>query len=310
VSPQHLTTAEVRDILALAQRHHVTVVPEIDMPGHMTAALAKHPELQLVDVFGQRSPGRLDVTNPAALKFAKDLIDEYTALFGGPYWHGGADEYMTPAEYPLYPRLAARARARFGPSANAKDAVHAFVNDVDAIVRGHDRTLRIWGDDLGGGSAVTVNADAITEWWTDVSPLSGGFTPTPQSLLAAGHRIMNGGWFPTYYVNGPLGAAPLRPDMKTAYESWDPHEFFGPLVLNATLRTPPQRVPPAEPRNLGAKLHVWNDDPTYETDQQTADGIRPRLQVIAQKTWGTPGPAPDYAGFQRIAAAVGTPPGP
>jgi hexosaminidase len=305
VSTQHYTSADLREILALARRHHVTVVPEIDMPGHMQAALAPHPEYQLTDVFGRRAAGRLDVTNPAAVRFAHDLIEEYLKLFDGPYWHGGGDELMTPVEYPLYPQLQAAAQAKYGASANGKDAVHGFANDVDDLVRARGRALRMWHDDLGGGSAVAVHPDVVTEWWIDVSPLSAGVTPSPQSLLDQGHRIMNGGWFPTYYVNGPLGAKPLRPDMKTAYEAWAPNEFSGPLVFNETLRQPPQRVAAGEPRNLGAKLHVWNDDPTYETEQQTADGIRPRLQVIAQKTWGSAPLAADYASFQKVAAAIG-----
>jgi hexosaminidase len=51
---------------------------------------------------------------------------------------------------------------------------------------------------------------------------------------------------------------------------------------------------------LGSELHVWNDDPTAETVEQTARGIAPRLRVIAQKTWGSAPPAPTYSGFERI----------
>jgi len=299
---------DVHALVALAARDHVTVVPEIDMPGHMQAALAAHPDFQLTDVFGRRAPNRLDVTNPRAVRFAHDLVEEYLALFGGPYWHAGGDEVMTPPEYALYPQLAAAAQARYGPAANGKDAIHGFENDLDDLVRARGRTMRMWHDDLGGGSAVRIHPDVVVEWWTDVSPLSGGVTPTPQSLLDDGHRIMNGGWFPTYYVNGPLGAAPLRPDMRTAYESWTPDEFYGPLVLDQTLQTPPQRVAPDAAGNLGAKLHVWNDDPNYETDAQTAAGIRPRLRVIAQKTWGSAPVAGGYDRFLRIGEAIGTGP--
>jgi hexosaminidase len=299
VSPEHLTKAELRRIVRVAERRHITVVPEIDMPGHMTAALAPHPELQLRNAFGEPAPDRLDVTNPAALRFARELVEEYLPLFPGPYWHGGADEYMAAAEYPLYPRLAEYARGRYGPQANAKDAVHGFVNWLDDLVRSHGKTLRIWHDDLGGGSAVRVHSQPVVEWWTNVSPLSDLAPPTPQELIDGGHRVMNAGWFPTYYVNHPVLGA-LRPDMQTAYESWEPHEFYGPFVLNEGVRHPPERVAPGEPRNLGSKLHVWNDDPGYETDEETAAGIRPRLRVLAQKTWGSPPLTGSYAEFERL----------
>ena len=292
VSREHLTKEDVGRIVALARRLHVTVVPEIDMPGHMQAALVPHPELQLTDATGRRSPDRLDVTKPEALRFARDLIEEYLPLFPGPYWHTGADEYMHSVDYPLHPQLEAHARARYGQGANAKDAVHGFVNEIDRIVRAHGRTLRLWHDDLGGGSAVIVEPDTVVEWWTDISPLSDLSPPTPQELLAAGHRVMNAGWFPTYYVVGPLGA--VRPDMRTAYESWEVHEFTGPL------QTPPHTVAPDEPRNLGSKLHVWNDDPEGQTEDEIAAGSGPRLRVIAQKTWGTALPAASYDDFRKL----------
>lgn len=299
VSPEHLTKDELRRIVRLAARRHITVVPEIDMPGHMEAALRAHPELQLTDATGRRAPDRLDVTSAAARRFARDLIEEYLPLFPGPYWHGGADEYMPAAEYPLFPVLEEHARREYGPQANARDAIHGFVNWVDDLVRRHGRTLRVWNDDLGGGSAVRLHPQVVVEWWTNVSPLSDLSPPEPAELLAAGHRIMNAGWFPTYYVNHP-GFARARPDMRTAYETWEPHEFYGPFVLNEAAAWPPDLVEPDEPRNLGSKLHVWNDDPGYETDAQTAEGIRPRLRVLAQKTWGSTLLVPDYAEFERL----------
>src|SRR2546423_6594639 len=52
VSADHMTKQQVRDLLALAARYHVTVVPEIDMPGHMDAILAAHPDLRLTSQSG------------------------------------------------------------------------------------------------------------------------------------------------------------------------------------------------------------------------------------------------------------------
>jgi hexosaminidase len=308
VSSRHLTKREVRELVALATRYHVTVVPEIDMPGHMEAALARHPELQLKNLAGLRSPANLDYTLPEARAFAHELIEEYLPLFPGPYWHMGADEYLitvpgfqTPVDYALYPQLEAYARREYGPEATAKDGILGFVNSTSALVRARGKTLRIWHDGLEGGRAVTVDPSIAVDWWIDTAG------PTPHELLAAGHRIMNAGWFPTYYVEGPLGA--VRPDMRTAYESWEVNRFYGPFVLNEGLQNPPDVVAPDEPRNLGSKLHVWNDVPDAETEEQIATGIAPRLRVIAQKTWGSPLLTPSYAEFEDIARATGHAPG-
>jgi hexosaminidase len=258
VSDPHLTKRQVRDILEFARRRHIRVIPELDMPGHMRAALAEHPELQV-----EGRPDELDFTKPAARRFARDLILEYLDLFPGPYWHAGADEYTGPGDFV------------------------GFVNWIDELVRARGRTLRIWHDGLDGGR---LRRDVVVEWWADHAG------PSPRELLARGHRVLNAGWWPTYYVVSPLGR--VRPSMRVAYEDWRVNAFGG-LAINApTPANPPQVV---RGRGvLGAELHVWNDDPDGETDAQTARGIAPRLRVIAQKTWDTPLPARTYDGFQRI----------
>lgn len=188
VSEQHLTKDEVRGIIEFANRYHVIVVPEIDMPGHMGAALAPHPELQLRNALGQPAQDKLDVTNPAALRFAHEILDELIALFPGPYWHAGADEYMPLAEYPLYPSLREYAQAKYGPVSDPKDAVLDFINWVDQVVRTHGKTLRVWNDELGGGRAARPNPSIIVEWWTNFSPLSDPAPPGPRKLRCQERR--------------------------------------------------------------------------------------------------------------------------
>ena len=127
-----LSKDDVRALIAEATRRHMTIVPELDMPGHMTAALAQHPELQLTNAAGQKQPDKLDVTLPAARKFAADLVGEYMGLFPAPWWHMGADEYLgafsTEADYNQYPQLAAYAQAKYGP--NAKQRHNASIQPI------------------------------------------------------------------------------------------------------------------------------------------------------------------------------------
>jgi hypothetical protein len=68
-------------------------------------------------------------------------------------------------------------------------------------------------------------------------------------------------------------------------------------------------VSPDEPRNLGSKLHVWNDDPEEATESEIAEAIAPRLKVIAQKTWSSPPPAPSYEEFESLGTRLGRAPG-
>ena len=254
----YLTKRQVRDIVAYARARHVRVIGELDMPGHMQAALAAHPELQVAG-----RPDELDFTKPAARRFARDLILEYLQLFPGRYWHAGADEFAGPGDF------------------------IGFVNWIDRLVRARGRTLRVWHDGLSG---TRLRRDVVVEWWAEHAG------PSPSRLLAQGHRVLNAGWWPTYYDVGPLGQ--VRPSMKVAYDTWQVNLFGGLAINTPTPASPLQRVPAR--RVLGSELHVWNDDPAAETVEQTARGIAPRLRVLAQKTWDTPPPAPTYAGFERI----------
>ncbi|MFJ4680362.1 family 20 glycosylhydrolase [Kitasatospora sp. NPDC088783] len=280
VSADHYSKQDIADLVALGQKYHVTIVPEIDTPGHMNTILAAHPELKLRSSSGATSAEFVDLSLPGTYALVKDLINEYLPLFPGPYWHIGADEYVT--DYGQYPQLLAYARATYGAGATAKDAYYGFVNWSDALVRAGGKTTRMWNDGIkSGDGTVSPNADILVEYWYD-------YGLTPQQLAAAGHTVANESWTPTYYV---LGGA--KPDTTWMYETWTPDLFQGGNTLDDPTRNP------------GSLLHVWCDNPTAETEEQIAAGIAYPLRTLAQQTWGSPKPAADYAAFTPIATAVG-----
>ena len=305
-SPGALSRAAVRRILAVAARYHVTVVPEIDMPAHVGALLAAHPDLEL-KAAGALSPPqtpasrKLDISNPAALAMVKQLLDEYLPLFGGPYWDVGGDEYLTPQEEPAYPQLQAYAQQHYGPNATVKDAILGFFNWVDGIVRSHHKTLWAWHDELGGGTAVSAAPDIQAGWWVDFSPLSEPRPPTPQQLLDAGHEILNQGWFPTYYTED-LGPIQGKPSMAKAYEAWEVNQFCSPTENDQFLE-PCYVISAGERRNLGSTINAWDNHEL--TLDELRSGLQAPLMVLAQKTWQSPELTGSYAQFQRIMAQVG-----
>lgn len=307
VSPRALTTTQVRRILAVASRYHVTVVPEIDMPGHVGALLAKHPGLELKAATTgsppQQSPEarKLDITNPAALRMVRQLLYEYLPLFPGRYWDVGGDEYLSPEDEPLYPQLEAYARAHYGANATTQDAILGFFNWVDGIVRAHGKRLWAWHDELGDGNAVSANPDIQASWWVQFSPLSEPNPPTPARLLATGHAVLNDGWFPTYYTED-LGPIQGKPSMRKAYEQWSVNRFCGPTE-NGQFLSPCYVISPKERRNLGSTINAWNDHEL--TLAQLRAGLTAPLMVLAQKTWDSPELTASYARFQRVMKAVG-----
>ncbi len=112
---------------------------------------------------------------------------------------------------------------------------------------------------------------------------------------------MNTGWWPLYYVTGgPLQGH--RAPVEHMYENWTADEFNGEFSPRFLTPEAPSEHTIDGPRQRGASLAVWNDDPAAPgaTEQAVADGIRPRLRVLAQKTWGTTQLTDSYAEFAEL----------
>jgi hexosaminidase len=231
----------------------------------------------------------------------RQLLDEYLPLFPGPYWDVGGDEYLSPGDEPLYPQLAAYAKRHYGPGATTQDAILGFFNWVDGIVRAHGKSLWAWHDELGDGTAVRPRADIQASWWVQFSPLSEPNPPTPAQLLATGHRILNDGWFPTYYTED-LGPIQGKPSMRKAYEQWSVNRYCGP-THDGRFLSPCYVVSASERRNLGSTINAWDDHEL--TLAQLRSGLAAPLMVIAQKTWDSPELTRSYRAFRRIMRAVG-----
>ena len=287
VSPQHYTKAEIRALIELARKYHITVVPEIDMPGHMDTILAAHPELCLTSATGKQRPGDIDLSKEASYALMKDLLEEYIPLFPGPYWHIGADEYLMHDDYASYPQLLDYAQKHYGPEAIAKDTYLGFVNWANEIVKAHGKITRAWNDGLYGGQAVTVANDIVYEHWY-------GHGLTPQEIVDLGLYIMNGNASYLYYVLGhDWHTKPER-----IYEIFETHIFHDKAPID-----------PLHQKHLGAKLHVWCDIPDAETEQQVASGIDSSLRALAQKNWGSDKLVTDYDNFEPIISLIGRAPG-
>ncbi|MFC9424590.1 family 20 glycosylhydrolase [Streptomyces sp. NPDC056987] len=280
----YYTKDEIRRLVALGDRYHITIVPEINSPGHMDPWIERRPDLQLTDSDGAAQPSRLDVTSPAAFSYYTSLMDEYAEVFTAPVWHMGADEYMLGSDFAKYPHILEYARRQYGPTATPQDAFIDFVNRVQDYAADRGKRLRIWNDGLTGDHTVPVAAGTTVEHWLNVRT-------KPSELLAQGYPLMNAS-YSLYLIRGGF-------HMNTAslYEQgWDPRSFEGEKVASTAGIT-------------GAKISLWPDNGRGETENEVAAGMFLPLRYIAQTTWGVPRPDPSYAEFTARANALGYAPG-
>lgn len=289
VSTPHLTKAQVRSITALAARLHITVVPEIDSPGHLGAVLRVHPELQLRDVQGRAVKGAVDISNPAAAAFVDELLREYLPLFPGGVWHLGADEYQALVvrdPEASFPQLATAARQRYGATARVQDLATGWLDDRADTVRPSGKALHAWNDGFFAGGVARAAADLQVEYWTGKEI---GARP-PLDYLSAGRKVVNLNDEYLYYVLGEPNQF-TYPTGRRIYEQWTP------LVLRGTTPVPARYAG----QILGARLAVWCDLSGAQTQAQVAEGIRLPLAALSQKVWDSRTPQLAWPAFNTLA---------
>ncbi|MCA6093020.1 family 20 glycosylhydrolase [Streptomyces sp. SCA3-4] len=294
VSPQHLTKAELRRITDLATALHITVVPEIDSPGHLGAVMNAHPSLQLRDASGTVARGAVDVANPESARILDDLIREFAPLFPGPWFHLGSDEYralMAKDPQTSYPRLAEAARRKYGPKARVQDLATGWLNDRAAVVRSLGKTPKAWNDGFFTGGVVTPDKSIEVEYWTGKEIGA----RQPQEYLNEGRTLVNLNDEYLYYVLGQPNQF-VYPTGERIYRQWSP------AVLRGTAPVP--KGPTTPDRIPGGRLAVWCDLANAQTPAQVAAGIRLPLAAVAQRLWDPRVPSRPWADFTALAGRV------
>ena len=293
VSKDHLTKAQVRQIVDLAAARHITVVPEIDSPGHLGAVLAAHPDLQLRSASGVARRGAIDISKDASAAIVDELLDEYAGLFPGDQWHLGGDEYqaLTVANpQASFPQLAAAATKAYGSGGTVADLTTGWLNDRADTVRGHDRTMRVWNDGFFRGTSVTAAKDLQVAYWTGKEIGA----RQPVAYLSAGRKVLNYNDEYLYYVLGEPQTF-VYPTGRRIYEQWTPR------VLRGTQAVPAKY----DAQILGGSFAVWCDLANSQTQAQVAAGIRMPLRATVQKLWDPGTPPLTWAQFKSLADKVG-----
>jgi hexosaminidase len=266
---RYYTQAEVRDIVAYAQARFITVIPEIEMPGHSGAAVAAYPALACAQ-------GDADVLCPteATFRFLRNVLREVIALFPGPYVHIGSDE-VDKTGWKHSPEAQALMKRR---GLRDEDQLQSdFAKRIGKFLASRGKRMIGWDEIMEGGLA----ADAIVMSWRGES---GGIEAARE-----GHSVIMA---PTDYCYFDYGQG--DPGREPANIGG-----FVPLAKVYSYEPIPQALPDDRRQYLlGAQANVWTE--YISTPDYLEYMLFPRLLAFSEAVW-SPAAGRNYGSFlQRL----------
>jgi hexosaminidase len=269
------TQAEIKEVVAFAAARGITILPEIEMPGHSQAAIAAYPELGNVEAPLQpaRDWGIIEnVYNveESTILFLQNVLLEVMDLFPSPYIHIGGDE-CPKAQWAASPRVQARMKALGIPDEHALQSY--FIRRMDSFLTMHGRTLVGWDEILEGGLADNA---VVMSWRGEAGGIEAARMGHDVVMVPTSHTYFD------YYQADPAG---------------EPLAIFGltPLEQVYTYEPIPAEMTPEQARYvLGSQGQLWTE---YIPAQDKLDYMAyPRLTALAEVLW-SPRERDSYAGF-------------
>lgn len=282
----YYTDDQMRDIVAYAAERCIEIIPEIDIPGHSQAAVAAYPEILACDPENPHEVWRrmgvsddvINVANPAAVKFAKDVIDHAIDIFPYGYLHLGGDECPT-AKWESDPQCTALLDS-IG-STNYRDLQLNFYRElqrhIDAKPARDRRRLIFWNEVLHGNTSMLDTSIVIMAWV--------GADKAAREAAEKGLSTILTPQIP-YYINRK--------------QSTDPSEPLSQGTGTETLERVYSYVPMADVpdslagRYMGVQANFWSE--YVSTPEFLEYLMMPRLAAVAEAAW-TPQAERDYPSF-------------
>ena len=282
--PYFYTQEEMREVVAYAKERHIEVIPEIDMPGHFCAALAAYPEFSCspytahrVQTDGGIFSDVMNVANPQAVQFTKDILEELMDIFPSEYIHIGGDECPTSAWennaqcQALYKELGLKSYRAL--------QTH-FIQQLADFVASKGRKLAVWNEAItatGADVNIMKSTKATVYCWTNAEA-------AVNSAKNLGLPRIYTPWGP-YYINRKQGSSSQDP----------PGAGDGTDNVQKTYNT----VPPTN-TDLGVQGTFWTE---HVSDANYMEWLAlPRLLAIAEAGW-TPQSRKSFSDFQKRMAA-------
>ena len=270
------TQDDIREVVAYAAARFITVIPEIEMPGHSQAAVFAYPQLgNTHDSIKVKEDWGVSayILNPSdsTIHFMEDVLTEVMGLFPGKWIHTGGDEAVK-TQWQASPLAQARIKAL---GLKNEDALQGwFTAQIDSFLAAHGRTLIGWDEILEGG----LSPNAVVMSWRGVD---GGI-----AAAQAGHDVVMAPGKYTYFDH-----------YQSADREHEPLAIGGFLPLDSAYAYDP--VPavltPVQARHiLGAQGQLWSE--YFPNTKQVEYMAFPRLAALAEAVWTAPAQK-SYADF-------------
>jgi len=257
------TQDEIREVVAYAARRGITIIPEIEMPGHAQAAIAAYPELGNLDT--PLEVGKIwgiieNVFNAdeSTIEFLQNVLLEVMELFPSRYIHVGGDECVK-TQWNNSAKAQARMRELNLPDADALQSY--IIRRMDAFLNEHGRVLVGWDEILEGGLA----ENAIVMSWRGET---GGIAAAKE-----GHDVVMAPWDTTYFFLDQLESH--KTSMTTGLLTLEKAYGYEPI--------PPGLTPDEAKHVLGAQGQLWTE--YMPTIQKLEFMAFPRMCALAEVVW-------------------------
>ncbi|UEG54085.1 family 20 glycosylhydrolase [Mucilaginibacter daejeonensis] len=246
------TQAQMKDVVAYALARHIDIIPEIDMPGHMMAAINSYPFLTCngENKWGELFTKPICPCNESTFEFAQNIFDEIMQIFPSEYIHIGGDE-VDRTDWGRSEECKA-----FMEKEGIKDLAALqsyFIDRMEKYFNSKGRKLIGWDEILEGG----ISPTALVMYWRTWVPKA------PVEAAKNGNQVIMSPGSPLYF-----DTPPDRNSLENVY-NFDPI----PKGLNATERK----------GIIGAQANLWTE---YVPTENRADYMyMPRMTALAENLW-------------------------
>jgi len=266
----YYTHEEVREIVKYAADRYITIVPEIDIPGHNMAVLAVYPEFSTNPDEPRKAALTWGIYNkfnnvlapkPEVFAFLTDVFSELCDLFPGPYIHVGGDECAK-----KWWKESEQAQA-FMKEKGLKDekALQSyFIHYVQEVIQAKGKTVIGWDEIMEGG----VSTDCIVMNWRKQQ--------YGTEAARIGHPVImtSSAWS---YFN----------TKETRRQREVAHRGYLPVEKVYNFQIIPEELTAEEAQQvIGAQACLWTE--YFHTPAKVEKGVFPRLSALAENVWSTP----------------------